>query len=118
MNLASVTEFVWDRVLIFGPYTPAKTVKEALGYDWPEADRTGLEMSDGFTLLVFESKGQVAKHFMLQRSIEFEGITNPFSASVEGSSFHVRQESSGNSVRLILNPILKEVAPLGGSLRR
>jgi hypothetical protein len=106
VDLASVTAFSWDRLYIFGPYTPPGMINATLGYDWPEASRTGIEVSDGFNLFVFERSNKVVKYFKIPRLIDFEGIQYPFRCTRDAASFSVRVDDS-NSERIILRPLAR-----------
>lgn len=53
----------WDRLYIFHPYTPDSSIYEALGYHWPDADRTNIGWNDGVNLVVFTKRGQVEGWF-------------------------------------------------------
>ena len=64
IRLADYSTFDWDRVHIFGPFTPAKVIKEEVGESvpFPHGD------SDGHCLLVFLSRGKVAAAFEVERN--------------------------------------------------
>ena len=53
----------WDRLFIFHPYTPDTSIHEALGYRWPDAERTSIGWNDGVNLVVFMKDGRVAGWF-------------------------------------------------------
>lgn len=48
-------------------YTPRRVAEAALGFEWPEYDRWGLERSDSFSLVVFADKGAVVRVEQLKR---------------------------------------------------
>ena len=52
-TMDSVTDFTWDALFIFGPYTPVSEIEKALGFSWPPAKKSGIESNDTFCLLVF-----------------------------------------------------------------
>jgi hypothetical protein len=66
IDVPRVTQFTWDRVAIFAPYTPADKVREELGSAWPEAGR--IEKKDDFALLVFLDQGKVVRFVDLPRA--------------------------------------------------
>ncbi len=105
IDIGSVTDFKWDRLFIFGPYTSTNTINSALGYQWPEASRTGLEMSDTFNLLVFERNGQVVEYFKVPRFTDFDAVQsrNPFLFGA--ATFDVQRAAKvSDSDRFILRP--------------
>lgn len=53
----------WDRLFIFHPYTPSSSIHEALGYEWPAAERSSIGSNDGVNLVVFTRGGRVAGWF-------------------------------------------------------
>lgn len=63
LDLAEVADFEWDKVYLFGPYTPRQYVGEALGFEWPSLGGSDIESSDGVTLVVFVKDGRVVKSF-------------------------------------------------------
>jgi hypothetical protein len=63
VDLAQIGPSGWERVYLFGPYTPHESIHQALGFRWPEADRTSIRSNDGVNLLVFVRGGEVAGWF-------------------------------------------------------
>lgn len=63
VDLARVAPFAWDRVFIFGPYTPNEEIQERLGFRWEGVDRTSIMWSEDIHLLVFVRDGEVAYWF-------------------------------------------------------
>jgi len=55
--LARATDFPWDRVYIFGPYTPAATLRDSIGGRCCGGAEQLLESSDDHDLLVFVPAG-------------------------------------------------------------
>ena len=53
----------WDRVYIFQPYTPRQAIYEALGFQWPDAERTSIEYGHGLNLVVFVKGMEVVAWF-------------------------------------------------------
>ena len=62
VRLASLTDFSWERLHVFGPYTPQTHIDRELGFSWPEAARTGIAEDDSIALLVFVSGGAVVRY--------------------------------------------------------
>ena len=65
--LSSAIGGAWEALALFGPYTSAGEVGEALGFEWPEFSRTGLEQSDTFSLVVLVSSGAVQESLRVPR---------------------------------------------------
>jgi hypothetical protein len=62
-RLASVTEFEWDRVYAFPPYTSPEAIERELGFDWGGAGDSESRSNDVWYLLVFVNGGQVVRAF-------------------------------------------------------
>jgi hypothetical protein len=62
-RLSSVTDFDWDRVHTFPPYSSSEEIERQLGFDWGGADESASRSNDSFFLLVFVKGGQVAQAF-------------------------------------------------------
>lgn len=62
IRLKDVTNFEWDKVHIFAPYTSMTSVDQGLGFAWPEARKTHIDMLDSFNLLVFTRQGKVVNY--------------------------------------------------------
>jgi hypothetical protein len=69
VSISSITDFQWDTLFIFGPYTSVDAIHAKLGYKWSEAAQTQIEWSDRFNLLVFTKDGKVVRYFKLPRGI-------------------------------------------------
>jgi len=57
IRISDFTDFNWERVFIFEPYTPDAKVEEALKFSYPDVKKFNLSSSDTFWLIVF-TKGQ------------------------------------------------------------
>ncbi|PUA39631.1 hypothetical protein C8Z91_09415 [Paenibacillus elgii] len=55
------TDFAWDKVYVFGPYTGPQTINAAVGYHW--TDRY-LSNDDANKIIVFCNKGKVVRHIV------------------------------------------------------
>src|SRR6267154_2066055 len=103
VSFSSVTTFKWDKVFIFGPYTPATNIDAALGYDWPSSAKTRIERSETEYLIVFTKNGTVVQS--CEFSVEFgnfEPLYSPASFSYGAHIFTVKQATNSN--RLIYTP--------------
>jgi hypothetical protein len=59
IKMSSLTDFPWENLFVFGPYTPAKTIEKALGFRWSRSSM--IEAHDGFSLIVFVNSGEVVR---------------------------------------------------------
>ncbi len=62
IRLADLTNFGWDKVYIFHPYTPITTIDAELGSASAEVRHIPIDMSDSFNLLVFTQDGKVVSY--------------------------------------------------------
>jgi hypothetical protein len=73
VNLKELTDFEWDRVYVFTPYTPLEQVNDTLGYIWPHAKSIRIDARDDINLIVFTADGQVVDYVELKRHLgDFE----------------------------------------------
>jgi hypothetical protein len=63
VDFALVGPADWQRVYIFGPYTPHERIDDALGFHWADAERTSIAYNDGVNLVVFARSGEVVGWF-------------------------------------------------------
>lgn len=61
-DLAACMSFPWEKCYVFGPYTDRAGIERTLGFSWPTAARTGIEMGDAYNLLVFVHDDTFAAH--------------------------------------------------------
>ena len=66
--LADHTDFEWDRVYLFGPYSQREDVEARLGVRWQAGFDSHIESSDAIVLVVFSHEGRVVEHFDLPRA--------------------------------------------------
>jgi hypothetical protein len=71
VELATMTDFPWDFVHVFEPYTPLRQADEQLGIRWFEGDDLrGLSlMSESKQALVFVANGRVVANLMVGREL-------------------------------------------------
>src|SRR5262249_4753543 len=93
------TDFKWEKVYIFPPYTSTANVNKALGFDWPSAKNTGIEMHDSFNLLVFTNGGKVVSYVNFPRSSGDFVLDRPTNGLGPNEARFVIQKKDG---RLIL----------------
>jgi hypothetical protein len=68
-QISDLTDFSWDRVLLFHPYTPADRIQRELGFDWQNSVVGQLESNDGFELLIFVERSNVVQFVRVRRII-------------------------------------------------
>jgi len=74
--LAKATNFEWERVHVFAPYTPVEEVKRMTGFDLHRSENDQF-LEEGIALLVFSSGGVAVSHVELPRKYgDFSGLTN------------------------------------------
>mgnify|MGYP001239154235 CR=1 FL=1 len=68
IDLAKVAPFPWDKVFIFGPYTPEAMIEKSIGHSWDDYKNSGIGYSEGFGLLLFEKDGKTIAWCMNPRN--------------------------------------------------
>lgn len=86
INLKDVTEFEWEKVYIFQPYTQKEFIDEKLGFDFEDNEESGIEYYDNITLLIFVEGDKVVFFHDLPNTIA------DLSAITDGS-FYKRNEA-------------------------
>jgi hypothetical protein len=84
IKIADITDFTWDKMYIFSPYTSSAQVDRALGFEWQEYKSLGIESNDTDDLLVF-----VAHDMGDLRVVKFARCPRSF------GNFRFRQETNG-----------------------
>jgi hypothetical protein len=62
VDISKIARFDWDKLYIFGAYTPESYIDSILGIWWPWAIRTTIDTNDSITLLVFTRHGRVVHY--------------------------------------------------------
>lgn len=57
----ALTDFDWDKLWVFGPYTPGEVVEETIGFSWGPADHAA-PLTEGQYLYVFVLGDKVVRH--------------------------------------------------------
>jgi hypothetical protein len=63
VDLAQITDFDWDIVFFFTPYTPQSEVEQSLGLEWPDLGGSRIEIDEGDTLVVFMKDRTMVRWF-------------------------------------------------------
>jgi hypothetical protein len=69
IDLSAITTFLWDRLYVFGPYTPLEDLEAAVGRSWRNICFTHINVLENDALLVFTHDGKVVH--CLEYSTEF-----------------------------------------------
>jgi len=101
IDLAELTDFDWDRVYCFDCYSERSDIEKRLGFSWPGLGGSGIEMSDGVTLIVFVKDGQVVRSFDQPRNKgDFGRIDNPHGLWKSDARFVVSREGGHPYMKL------------------
>jgi hypothetical protein len=84
IKIADITDFTWDKMYIFAPYTSPAQVDRALGFEWKEYQSLGIDSTDADDLLVF-----VDRDMGSSRVVKFTRCPRSF------GNFIFRQEANG-----------------------
>jgi hypothetical protein len=99
LSMVDLTDFTWDGLYIFGPYTPADDIEKQLGFSWPPAKDCGINLSDTFCLLVFTCHNKVVRYYEYPRGkVDFSFLGEPRKISVSEAVFSVEKKSEGTLV--------------------
>ena len=80
IDFSTVTQFSWERLYIFGPYSVCKHINEIIGVNWLDCKSTGIEYNENGSLFVFVENQRVIQYMI------YEGIfTN--AVKTQGFSF-------------------------------
>jgi hypothetical protein len=89
LDFVSATPFEWDRMYVFGCYTPRSEVERALRFEWPGFRRTSIERSDSVCLVAFVRNSEVIYWYEQPRTIELGGLANGKGYSPSKANFRV-----------------------------
>lgn len=92
-----ITNFAWDQMFVFGPYTPIGEIEKALGTTtWSPARESGIESSDTFCLLVFVSQKRIVEYSQFNRSSgDFSPVSSTTPYTRSNAVFSVHLDPSG-----------------------
>lgn len=76
IDYALVTPVPWDRMYVFGPYSNRQAIEERLGFSWPDADRSAIDVQDGVSLVVFVKGRSVAYWYDQPWQVDVAGLDN------------------------------------------
>ncbi len=90
IKISDCTDFDWDRLYVFGPYTPPKAIEKDIGYKWRGSRNDRLESTKGINLLVFVRQDRVTESFEVPRFTDFMDLAKKHIFSKVDAVFHVR----------------------------
>jgi hypothetical protein len=100
VTISAVTDFSWEELYVFAPYTPIQRIQMQLGFKWAEAEKTHIDSSDTFYLLVFVQHGSVVRHFKSPRRIgDFDGLEVRNRFTPGNDTFEIKSFGSNNPNR-------------------
>src|SRR2546421_4199270 len=85
------------------PYTPVDKIQAQLGYNWSEAEKTHIDVSE-FDLLVFVKNGKVVRHFKVSGQIGFQNLEPGNIFSPTNDAFEVKPVIDGTTTRFNFFP--------------
>jgi len=100
IDFAEVAPFAWDRVYVFGPYTPPAQIHTSLGFQWDGISRTSIELNDGVNLVVFVRGTEVVYWLEHSRKEELGWLANSGGYAREQARFSVSQDGPGERLAL------------------
>ena len=101
VDRATIAPFAWDRVYVFGPYTPHERVYETLGFRWGDIGRTSIERNECVNLVVFVRDREVVCWFEHARSEELEDLADPNGYARDQAKFKVCQVGAEQRLALV-----------------
>ena len=96
VRMAALTDFPWEKLHVFSPYSTRDHIEAELGFAWPDADGTGIRDNEGIALLVFVKSGAVVRYVAHPRNKgDFTGLRDPGGLSVSEAVFVVTLRFDG-----------------------
>lgn len=86
-DMKAFQQFKWDRVFFFEPYTPRKVVEQRLGASPGFRWSSMIDVTEGYTLVVFKEKKRVVRFF------DFPASSGDFSQAAEFDAGFSDQEA-------------------------
>jgi hypothetical protein len=104
VDFAEIAPFPWDRVYVFGPYTPQGAIDASLGFHWEGAGSSAINGHKGQNLVVFVRAGEVVYWFDHPRNEELTELADPHGYARNDARFIVRKDVR-DATRLELVPM-------------
>lgn len=98
ISLKTTTNFKWDKVCVFPPYTPIDSINIALGFKWELSDKTNIQYDDGFCLIIFTKEKTVVKYLLYPRDKgDFSNLVERC-YSQEGAIYKVEERNNNGQI--------------------
>lgn len=95
-DVRRIMPFGWEKFYVFPPYTTVETIEDALGFNWPGAEKTGISERDDITLLVFVTGRTVQEHIEQPRAEgDFSQLKAAYPYSPQEAYFELIEEDRG-----------------------
>lgn len=108
-NMADITDFQWDELYIFGPYTPGSEIENTLGFSWPPAFTCGIDKYDGHCLLVFVGNNEVTRYYMYPRNYgDFSQVDSDKIYTLDSAIFSVRVDNGWALIQNVATDVSAE----------
>ncbi|MBX7170036.1 MAG: hypothetical protein K1X72_03690 [Pyrinomonadaceae bacterium] len=96
LEIKKLTDFSWDKLYIFTPYTPTKVINETLGFESKIIKDIEMDSQEEINLLVFVKDNKLTTLVEFpRRSGDFDKISNPNGFTQENAKFNVTIEDRG-----------------------
>ena len=69
IDISKITDFEWEELFVFRPYTTGNQINESLGIKWSDETKSSVVESESYSLFVFMDKGKVVLDIFVPRSI-------------------------------------------------
>lgn len=106
INVAELTDFAWDRLFIFAPFTAHNDIHESLGFHWSGVATTNIHQSDVNTLLVFVKDQRVLGWCEYPRvKADFSLVSSTTGYAPKDAVFNIRTEKAWPTVAMAKAPV-------------
>ncbi|MGG3450488.1 hypothetical protein ABER98_11485 [Domibacillus aminovorans] len=91
VDFNKVTNFKWDKMYTFTPYTPDKEITKQLGFKWKYSNETNIDYLDDINLLVFVNDDRVIQYLELSREYGDFDFRDKNNITPTNSVIHLKQ---------------------------
>lgn len=96
VDLRTFSPVEFDSLVVIGPYSSQSQIDAALGFPWPQAERSGIRDSDGVTLLIFLRGQDVVMAVDHPRAGgDFASNAFPHGTRLKGSVVRLMRDAAG-----------------------
>ncbi|MEX2603771.1 MAG: hypothetical protein WD361_06195 [Gracilimonas sp.] len=108
ISFKELTNFEWDSVHIFEPYTPSDSIFKQLVFRWGKVEELSIRTDEVNNLLVFTRQNKLVEYVGYPRNKgDFINIDLPQTFSVEEANFVIKEEYYGSQKWLFFYPKIK-----------